>query len=142
MFKMSNDDIDFSLEIRGWQPPTSENRHNDWCKCDLRVKIGDYLDYSVLDDEFLEFPDIVRLERELGRLLNGELTEQLFECFTEPDLSFYLDHKSEYNDIYVTICVALRKAGTSCYTAAELQIELEREDIRRMCCYLQEVMNV
>lgn len=72
----------------------------------------------------------------------GELTEQLFECFTEPDLSFYLDPKSEYNDIYVTICVALRKAGTSCYTAAELQIKLEREDIRRMCCYLQEVMNV
>lgn len=143
MFNMTNDDIDFSLEIRGWQPPTSENRHNDWCKCDMRVKIGDYLDYSVTDDEFLEFSDIVRLERELGQLLNGELTEQLFECFTELDLSFDLNPKSKYNDdVYVTMCIALRKAGTSCYNGAESSIELDRSNIESLLEYLKGVTNV
>lgn len=142
MFKMTDDDIELSLEIRDWQNPNGKYTSDDWCKCDLHVKIGDYLDYSVVNDEFLEWQDVVRLEYELGRLLNGELTEQTFDCFTEPDLSFYLNPQSEYNDIYVTMCIVLRKAGTSCYTAAELQIELDRDNICDLRYYLKEVTNV
>lgn len=143
-FKMTTDDIEFSLEIRGWEPPTKENRSDDWCKCDLRVRIGDYLDYSVLDDEFLEFPDVVRLASNLEKLLCDEFSKDEFECFIEPDLSFEFHPKtmlgSEELDVSAELMIALRRPDTN-YNGAVLTLPLERGDIESLLEHLKEVMN-
>lgn len=144
-FEMATEDIQFSLEIRGWKPPTRENRHDDWCKCDLRVKVGDYLDYSVLDDEFLEFPDVVRLGSCLEKLLCGEFSEDELIFFTEPDLSFELHPKfmlgSEECDVSAELMIALRRSDTN-YNGAVLTLPLERSDIESLLEYLKGVTNV
>lgn len=141
-FKMTTDDIELSLEIRGWEPPTKENRSDDWCKCDLRVRVGDYLDYSVLDDEFLEFPDIVRLADRLDRLLNGEISKDEFVFFTEPDLTFELHPKttlgSDELDVCAELMIALRRPDTN-YNGAVLTLPLERSNIESLLEYLKDV---
>lgn len=143
-FKMTTDNIELSLDIRGWKPPTKENRSEDWCKCDLRVRIGDYLDYSVLDDEFLEFPDVVRLASDLEKLLCDEFSKDEFECFTEPDLLFKLHPKttlgSEELDVSAELMIALRRPDTN-YNGAVLTLPFERGDIESLLGYLKEVMN-
>lgn len=143
-FKMITDDIEFSLEIRGWMPPARENRSNDWCRCDMRVKVGDYLDYSVLDDEFLEFPDVVRLAGRLDSLLNGEISKDEFVFFVEPDLTFELHPKnvlgSEELDVCAELMIALRRPDTN-YNGAVLTLPLERDDIRSLLRYLNDVIN-
>lgn len=143
-FKMITDDIKFSLEIRGWKPPARENRSDDWCKCDLRVKVGDYLDYSVLDDEFLEYPDVVRLAGRLDSLLNGELSKDEFVFFTEPDLTFELHPKTKLGSDELDVCaelmIALRRPDTN-YNGAVLTLPLERGDIESLLRYLKDVIN-
>lgn len=144
-FKMITDDIELSLEIRGWKPPTKENRSSDWCKCDLRVKVGDYLDYSVLDDEFLEFPEVVHLAACLEKLLCDKYSGNEFVCFTEPDLSFELHPKSmlgsEELDVCAELMIALRRPDTN-YNGAVLTLPFERGDIKSLLGYLKEAMNV
>lgn len=143
-FKMTTDNIEFSLEIRGWEQPSKENRSDDWCKCDLRVRIGDYLDYSVLDDEFLEFPDVVRLAGRLDSLLNGEISKDEFVFFVEPDLTFELRPRttfgSEELDVSAELMIALRRPDTN-YNGAVLTLPFERGDIESLLGYLKEVMN-
>lgn len=143
-FKMATEDIEFSLEIRGWEQPAKENCGDDWCKCDLRVKVGDYLDYSVLDDEFLEFPNVVRLGSCLEKLLCGEFSEDETIFFTEPDLTFELHPKfmlgSEECGVSAELMIALRRPDTN-YNGAVLILPLEREDIKSLLEYLKEVMN-
>lgn len=141
-FKMTTDNIELSLDIRGWAPPTRENRSDDWCKCDLHVRIGDYLDYSVLDDEFLEFPDIVRLAGRLDSLLNGEISKDEFVFFTEPDLTFELHPKttlgSDELDVSAELMIALRRPDTN-YNGAVVTLPLERGDIESLWEYLKGV---
>lgn len=143
-FKMTTDNIEFSLEIRGWEQPSKENRSDDWCKCDLRVRIGDYLDYSVLDDEFLEFPDVVRLAGRLDSLLNGEISKDEFVFFVEPDLTFELRPRttfgSEELDVSAELMIALRRPDTN-YNGAVLTLPFERGDIESLLGYLKEVTN-
>lgn len=135
--------MEFSLDIRGWEPPTKENRSNDWCKCDVRVRVGDYPDYSVLDDEFPEFPEVVRLASCLEKLLcNGFSRDELI-FFTEPDLSFELHPKtmlgSEELDICAELHIALRLKDTN-YNGAVLTLPLERGDIKALAEYLKGVV--
>ena len=143
-FEMKTEDIEFSLEIRGWQQPSKENRSDDWCKCDLRVRVGDYLDYSVLDDEFLEFPDVVRFASCLEKLLCGKYFEDEFVCFTEPDLSFELHPKttlgSDELDVCAELMIALRRPDTN-YNGAVLTLPLDRKDLEVLQKYLNGVTN-
>ena len=144
-FKMTTDDIDFSLEIRNYQTPSDTDKWDNWCRCDMRVKIGDYLDYSVLDDEFLECSETVRLGSCLEKLLCGELSKDELIFFTEPDLSFELHPKfmlgSEECDVSAELMIALRRPDTN-YNGAVLTLPLERENIKELLEYLKEVMNV
>lgn len=142
-FKMTVDDIEFSLEIRNYRTPSDTDHWDNWCRCDMRVKIGGYLDYSVLDDEFLESCEVVRFARELEKLMNGEISKDTLIAFTEPDLSFGLHPKSilgkDELDICAELMIALRRPDTN-YNGAVLTLPLERESIKQLFEYLNEVM--
>lgn len=145
-FKMTTDDIDFSLEIRSYiAPPVPFRWDDNWCRCDMRVKVGDYLDYSVVDDEFLACCEVLSLSRELEKLLNGETTKDKSIGFTEPDLTFELHPKSmfgsEQTDVCAELMIALRRPDTN-YNGAVLTLPLERGDIKSLLGYLKEAMNV
>lgn len=142
---MMIEDIEFSLEIRDYIAPPDTFRWDDnWCKCDLRVKIGDYLDYSVTDDEFIASCEVKALSGELEKLLNGELTADKSLGFVEPDLTFDLHPKftlgSEECDVSAELMIALRRPDTN-YNGAVLTLPLERENIRSLLNYLKGVMN-
>lgn len=144
-FKMTTDDIEFSLEIRSYiKPPFPFRWDDNWCRCDMRVKVGDYLDYSVVDDEFLACCEVLSLSRELEKLLNGETTKDKSIGFTEPDLTFELHPKSmfgsEQTDVCAELMIALRRPDTN-YNVAVLTLPLERGDIESLLEYLKSVID-
>ena len=145
MFKMTGDDIDFSLEIRQYRTPSKDDKWDNWCKCDMRVKVGDYLDYSVLDDEFLMSCEVLSLLRELEKLLGGEITRNKSIGFIEPDLTFEMYPRSMIGrdeiDVWVELLIALRRSDTN-YNGAVLTLPLERGNIESLLEYLKGVTNV
>lgn len=145
-FEMTTEDICFSLEIRGYIAPPDPFRWDDnWCRCDMRVRVGDYLDYSVADDEFLACCEVLLLSRELEKLLSGELTKDKSIGFTEPDLTFELHPKSVFGNEETDVCaeleIALRRPDTN-YTGAVLTLPFDRSDIELFLEYLKGALNV
>ncbi|MDE6726985.1 MAG: hypothetical protein K2J80_03475 [Oscillospiraceae bacterium] len=143
-FKMTTEDIEFSLEIRGYiAPPDPFCWDDNWCRCDMRVNVGDYLDYSVVDDEFLACCEVPALSRELEKLLNGEITKDKSIGFTEPDLTFELHPKSVLGKDEIDVCaelmIALRRPDTN-YNGAVLALPFSRDDLESLSEYLKDVI--
>lgn len=141
--KLTWQEMELSLEIRNYRTPSKRDDWDNWCKVDLRIKVGDYMDYSVLDDEMLMSQEVLPLLHRLEELLNGGITKQTMICFTEPDLTFELYPKSMLGndelDEWVELLIALRLKDTN-YNGAVLTLPLERGDIAALLEYLKGVV--
>lgn len=135
--------MEFSLEIRSYRTPRERDDWDNWCKVDLRVKVGDYMDYSVINDEMLMSQEVLSLARGLEKLLNGGITKQTQIGFIEPDLTFELYPKSKFGkdelDEWAELLIALRLKDTN-YNGAVLTLPLERGDIKALLEYLKGVV--
>lgn len=139
----SEDEYEFSLCIRGYRAAGKNDRYDDWCKVDLRLKCGDYMDYKVINDEMLESADVERLAQALERLLNGGLSKETLICFVEPDLNFTLYPKqlteNVESDLFAELMISLRRSDTN-YNGLTLTIPMDRDDIKALLEYLKCVM--
>jgi len=136
-------EMEFSLEIRNFRTPSEFDKWDNWCRVDLHVKVGDYMDYSVLNDEMLMSCEMLSLSRSLEELLKGGITRQTLVCFTEPDLTFELYPKSmlgnEELDVWAELNIALRLKDTN-YNGAVLILPFERGDLNALTEYLKGII--
>lgn len=141
--KLTWKETEFSLEIRSCRTPRIRDDWDNWCKVDLNVKVGDYMDYSVVNDEILMSCEVRALIRDLEKLLNGGITKQTQIGFIEPDLTFELYPRLtlgiEELDVWAKLVIALRLRDTN-YNGALLTLPLERGDIAALSEYLKTVM--
>lgn len=135
--------MEFSFEIRGYRTPREHDDWDNWCKVDLNVKVGDYMDYSVIDDEMLMSREALSLLSGLEKLLDGGLTKQTQIGFIEPDLTFELYPRSTLGkaelDVWAELLIALRLKDTN-YNGAVLTLPFERGDIEELLKYLKGVV--
>lgn len=141
--KLTWREMELSLEIRNFRTPSKRDDWDNWCKVDLRVKVGDYMDYSVVNDEMLMSQEVLSLLHGLEKLLNGGITKQTMICFTEPDLTFELYPKSTLGrdelDEWAELLIALRLKDTN-YNGAVLTLPLERGNIAALLEYMKGVV--
>lgn len=141
--KLNWKEMEFSLEIRGYRTPRERDDWDNWCKVDLNVKVGDYIDYSVIDDEMLMSREALSLLSGLEKLLDGGLTKQMQIGFIEPDLTFELYPRSTLGedelDVWAELLIALRLKDTN-YNGAMLTLPFERGDIEELLKYLKGVV--
>ena len=141
--KLTWREMELSLEIRSYRTPPEHDDWDNWCKVDLNIKVGDYLDYSVIDDEMLMSQEVLSLMSGLEKLLNGDITKQTQIGFIEPDLTFELYPKSMLGkdelDEWAELLIALRLKDTN-YNGAVLTLPLERGDIAALLGYLKGVV--
>lgn len=141
--KLTWREMEFSLEIRGYRTPRERDDWDSWCKIDLNVKVGDYMDYSVIDDEMLMSQEVLSLLRGLEKLLNGGIIKQTQIGFVEPDLTFELYPGStlgmEELGVWAELLIALRLKDTN-YNGAVLTLPFERGDIVKLFEYLKGVV--
>ena len=141
--KLTWREMELSLEIRSYCTPPEHDDWDNWCKVDLNIKVGDYLDYSVIDDEMLMSQEVLSLMSGLEKLLNGDITKQTQIGFIEPDLTFELYPKSMLGkdelDEWAELLIALRLKDTN-YNGAVLTLPLERGDIAALLGYLKGVV--
>ncbi len=141
--KLNWKEMEFSLEIRNYRTPRERDDWDNWCKVDLNVKVGDYIDYSVIDDEMLMSREALSLLSGLEKLLDGGLTKQMQIGFIEPDLTFELYPRSTLGedelDVWAELLIALRLKDTN-YNGAMLTLPFERGDIEELLKYLKGVV--
>lgn len=141
--KLNWKEMEFSLEIRNYRTPRERDDWDNWCKVNLNVKVGDYIDYSVIDDEMLMSREALSLLSGLEKLLDGGLTKQMQIGFIEPDLTFELYPRSTLGedelDVWAELLIALRLKDTN-YNGAVLTLPFERGDIEELLEYLKGVV--
>lgn len=141
--KLTWKEMELSLEIRNYRTPRERDDWDNWCKVDLNVKVGDYIDYSVIDDEMLMSREALSLLSGLEKLLDGGLTKHMQIGFVEPDLTFELYPRSTLGkaelDVWAEMLIALRLKDTN-YNGAVLTLPFERGDIEELLKYLKGVV--
>ena len=81
------------FRLRGYD--LHRNRYGDtWCVVDLILQD---LNYSLRDDEALEIPEVIRLEKLIDAALAGEVEDRAFVGTTEPYMEF--DFQSYWDDV-------------------------------------------
>lgn len=141
--KLTWKEVGFSLEIRGYRTPRASDDWDNWCKVDLNVKVGDYMDYSVINDEMLMSQEVLAMAHGMEVLLNGGIAKRTQIGFIEPDLTFEMYPRStlgrEELDVWAELLIALRLKDTN-YNGAVLTLPLERGDIEKFLEYLEGVI--
>lgn len=119
--KLDIDGIIFQLQVRSYQPSTTENWDSEWCRIGLSLASRNWLNYMIENDEVLLSFEVQVLTESLEMLLNDELNEiSEIECI-EPDFKFILHPKKDLTNNY-------------------LSIEFDRDDMEYLSNYLNMVM--
>ncbi len=146
-FHLDLDGIEFHFRISQYKKSVQEIWDEQWCKVDLTLQSGNWLNYETSSDILLSC-EVEELRNKLSSLLSNEIQSQEELEFIEPDISFVLnpqkDLTSDPNCMYVApgheivdidadIRVHLWNGGL---TANYISLCLDREDIEALCSYL------
>lgn len=152
-FQIDADGIKIKLQINGYKPTSKENWDSEWCRCDLFLSSGEWLNYSKEDDEILLCSEIDGLVENLTELLNNEISEEkelaciesdfIFELYPQTDLRkdskcIYVAPGHEILDIYLEWRIFFWNEGL---TGNYLTITLCRDEIELLRDYLVLVQN-
>ena len=146
-FHLDLDGIEFHFRISQYKKSIQEICDEQWCKIDLTLQSGNWLNYEISSDILLSC-EVEALRNKLLELLSNKIHSQEELEFIEPDLSFILhpqedltlspkysyvapDH--EIADIDADIRIRLWNGGL---TANYISLCLDREDIEALCYYL------
>lgn len=150
--KMDICGIELQFKVYGYAPSVHENWDDQWCRCDLTLTSGNWLNYRKVMDEVLLSCEIERIAELLQKLLNGELDEMTELEFIEPDFQMTLCPQRDLRDdprylsvqpgheivdIYMDWRVYFWDDGL---TNNFLSVTFVREDIEKLLIYLQYVM--
>ncbi len=152
-FQIDADGIKIKLQISGYKPTSKENWDSEWCRCDLFLSSGDWLNYNKEDDEVLLCSEIDWLAENLTELLNNEISEEKEITCIEPDFVFklypqtdltkdpkhiYVATGYEIQDIYIEWRIYFWNGGL---TENYLTVTLFRAEIELLRDYLVLVQN-
>ena len=152
-FQIDADGIKIKLQINGYKPTSKENWDSEWCRCDVLLSSGDWLNYNKEDDEVLLCSEIDWLVEDLTELLNNEISEEkelaciepdfVFELYPQTDLRkdskcIYVAPGHEILDIYLEWRIFFWNGGL---TGNYLTITLCRDEIELLRDYLVLVQN-
>ena len=150
-FKLDLDGIVLQLRITGYKEPTVERWDCEWCRVDLTLQSGDWLDYHVGPTELLVAAEVKDLRDCIDALLTDRIEKPKELGFIEPDLEFqftpkqdarenprvlYVRPGSEIVDIGMEMVVYFWNDGL---TDNRLIVSFIREDLEKLLCYLQYV---
>ena len=151
-FHLDLDGIEFHFRISHYKKSVQEVWDEQWCKVDLTLQSGNWLNYEVSSDILLSC-EVEEIRNKLSALLSNKIQAPEELEFVEPDLSFVLnpqkDLSSDLNCMYVApgheivdidadIRVHLWNGGL---TANYISLCLDREDIEALCYYLDLLTN-
>ncbi len=145
------DGITFRLQIRNYTP-TIEETDSNWCRVDLSLRSGNWLNYLLKDDELLFSYEVDTLLESLENLLNDKIEIiQEMECI-EPDFKFIFHPKTdlrndpryifiqkgyEIEDGFMEWNIIFWNGGI---TDNFISIHFDRQDITNLVCYLNLVV--
>jgi len=151
--KLDLDGIIFQLQICGYRSSTTEKWDSQWCRIDLSLTSGHWLNYIIKNDEVLLACEVEILSENLQKLLNDRFIETTeIECI-EPDFKFILHPKKnlrndskyvyvregyEIEDISMEWIVFFWNDG--CLTNNYLSMEFDRDDIEHLYNYIKMIM--
>lgn len=144
--------IEVKLRINGYRPSSKDNWDTNWCRVDVLLSSGDWLNYHKENDEVLLSCEVEELEESLTKLINNELSAvKEMECI-EPDFVFllypqtdkrndpkytYVQSGYEMEDIYLEWKIFFWNQGP---TDNSLTIILDRDEIVSLRDYLLSVV--
>ena len=146
-FHLDLDGIEFHFRISQYKKSIQEIWDEQWCKIDLTLQSGNWLNYEISSDILLSC-EVEELRNKLLELLSNKIHSQEELEFIEPDLSFILHPQKdltlspkysyvapghEIADIDADIRIHLWNGGL---TANYISLCLDREDIEALCYYL------
>lgn len=147
--KMDLEGIEFRFRIAGYKSSTKDDRYDEWCKVDLAVRAGEWLDYHVEASEMLLAMEVETLKDAIDDLLHDRLDQPTELGFVEPDIEFdlypkedlrndprflYIRSGCEISDIYMELVISFWHDGL---TANRLVLGLCQNDIEKLACYLK-----
>ena len=152
--KMDLEGIEFCFRIAGYKRSTEDNCYDEWCKVDLAVKAGDWLNYHVEASEMLLAMEVETLKDAIDDLLNDRLEQPNELGFIEPDIEFelypkedlrnnprflYIAPGNEIADIYMELVISFWHNGL---TANRLIMGFVQADMEKLECYLKYIIGI
>lgn len=150
-FKLDLDGIIFLFRILQYKPSTKENWDEEWCRVDLHLQAGDWLNYRLVSNEILLSSEVEDLRDGIDALLHDRLGKpEELECI-EPDLVFHFNPKmdardnprvlyvkpgNEIVDIDMEMIISFWNGGL---TANRMVLGFDRSDMEKLLCYLRYV---
>ena len=152
--EMDLEGIEFCFRIAGYKKSTKDNCYDEWCKVDLAVKAGDWLNYHVEASEMLLAMEVETLKDAIDDLLNDRLEQPNELGFIEPDIEFelypkedlrnnsrflYIAPGNEIADIYMELVISFWHNGL---TANRLIMRFVQADMEKLECYLKYIIGI
>ena len=152
--KMDLEGIEICFRIAGYKKSTKDNCYDEWCKVDLAVKAGDWLNYHVESSEMLLAMEVETLKDAIDDLLNDRLEQPNELGFIEPDIEFelypkedlrnnprflYIAPGNEIADIYMELVISFWHNGL---TANRLIMGFVQADMEKLECYLKYIIGI
>lgn len=147
------DGIKVSLRIARYQPCSTADWDDKWCKVDFAFQSGDWLNYHKENDELFLSYEVQELADGFSDLLNNRLKERIAYSCTEPDFLFILHpakdvpcqsgpNGSPGGTVHIDILMDWRISfwDKSGLTSNYLSITLDRKDIERLSHYFNLVI--
>ena len=154
--KLDLEGISFEYRISEYEPSTNQNWDTNWCKVDLTIRSGNWLDYRIEYKEILLAAEVENLRDGINKLLNDELNEpQLIEGL-EPDLEFHLHPKEdkrnnprisyvrpgyEIIDVDMQLIITFWNIDKS-LSENKMILCFNRDELEKLLCYLNLVTGV
>lgn len=138
-------EVKFSLDIRGYTKSERISWDDKWCNVDCSVKCGDWLEWSLKNDEALLCCEIEELCENLEKLLDDRIAAILNCVCIEPYFSFafhpklylrdnpqqvYLAPGQEYIDVYFEWIIG-----------NIIHLKFDRTDSKMLLQYLKGIIN-
>lgn len=128
---------DFEININRTHKK-DKNPDDRWCEVSLRTE-NDYFKYRTVNNELLLESDIEYLIKQLYKLLNGQIKEDEYIDFIEPDLEFILHPaKLSYEEETIDIRINLFQNGV--LSADFYNLCLDREELEQLLIYFNKIM--
>lgn len=116
----------------------AKDSYDKWCQISLRIENG-YFKYKKVNDEILLECEIEDLIREFYKMLTGDLQQDKYISFLEPDLEFILYPTIQANEkVIVDLRINLFQDGA--LSADYYNLCLGEEEIEQLLIYLNKII--
>lgn len=138
--KLNLGDIIVTFKVSGYHKNRTNDWDAEWCKIDLTLQAGDWLNYRIINDETLLCCEIDSIVSDLTALKWNAFEDIKIAHFIEPDFEFrYVPGKRKmaYTVSWIINFWDNKKALTSNF----IHLELDAMDIANLLNYLRHIQS-